>query len=285
MTLRKKLLTGLVALLSVAGGAALATEPASPPASPPKAEPLPRHKVPVSKEGNLVVGLCDGETSMEVKGVKEGGAMTRAQALEVSEALMAEWRRKNPGANWDDVPAPRPGIAQNAKPPPSPDPNAPRSPPAVSPTPQKPAAGGSTKTAGPTAASGASQVAAQKGVNLQTGHTYGAFSERDERIWAESTQAFVEEGNRIFHDAAAVGGTIAVSCDMCHPNAANTHPETYPKYQVQLGRVALLRDMINWCIQNPVRGKPLADDDPRMKAMEAYIYAQRKGTALEYGKK
>ena len=23
---------------------------------------------------------------------------------------------------------------------------------------------------------------------------------------------------------------------MCHPDAANTHPETYPKYQVQLQR-------------------------------------------------
>ncbi|TMA66639.1 MAG: hypothetical protein E6J68_07295 [Deltaproteobacteria bacterium] len=71
---------------------------------------------------------------------------------------------------------------------------------------------------------------------------------------------------------------------MCHPDAANTHPETFPKFQVQLGRVALLRDMINWCIQNPARGKPLADDDPRLKAMEAYILAQRKGTALEFGK-
>jgi hypothetical protein len=28
---------------------------------------------------------------------------------------------------------------------------------------------------------------------------------------------------------------IAVSCDMCHPDAANTHPETYPKFQPQLG--------------------------------------------------
>ncbi len=42
--------------------------------------------------------------------------------------------------------------------------------------------------------------------------------------------------------------------------------------------------MINWCIQNPTRGKPLADDDPRLKAMEAYIIAQRKGAALEFGK-
>jgi thiosulfate dehydrogenase len=32
-----------------------------------------------------------------------------------------------------------------------------------------------------------------------------------------------------------------------------------------------------------VRGKPLADDDPKLKAMEAYIYAKRKGVPLEYG--
>lgn len=75
-----------------------------------------------------------------------------------------------------------------------------------------------------------------------------------------------------------------MSCDMCHRHAANTDPETYPKYQAQLGRVALLRDMINWCIEHPVRGKALATEDPQMRAMEAYILAQRKGRALEYGK-
>ena len=72
---------------------------------------------------------------------------------------------------------------------------------------------------------------------------------------------------------------------MCHPDAANTHPETYPKYQVQLGRTVLLRDMINWCIEHPVRGKKLAEDDPKMRALEAYIYAQRKGVPLDYGRR
>ena len=270
MTPRTKLLTGLAALLSLAAGPALATEP------------LPQHKLPPSKEGNLVVGLCDGETSMEVKGVKEGGTMTHAQALQVTGTLMEDWRRKNPNAHWDDVPAPTPRVV--ATPEGALPPSILREKSKLSPTPEKPAAGGAANPGGPSASSGAPEVAAQKGANIQSGQTYGAFSERDEKLWAASTQAFVEEGNRIFHDAGALGGTIAVSCDMCHPNAANTHPETYPKYQVQLGRVAMLRDMINWCIQNPVRGKPLSDEDPKMKALEAYIYAQRKGTPLEYGK-
>ncbi|QDE71639.1 hypothetical protein BHS09_34205 [Myxococcus xanthus] len=56
-------------------------------------------------------------------------------------------------------------------------------------------------------------------------------------------------------------------------------------YQVQLGRVALVRDMINGCIENPARGRPLADGDPRMRAVEAYIYAKREGVKLDSGKK
>jgi thiosulfate dehydrogenase len=42
--------------------------------------------------------------------------------------------------------------------------------------------------------------------------------------------------------------------------------------------------MINWCIERPVRGERLDPDGPRMRALEAYIYAQRKGTPLNYGK-
>jgi thiosulfate dehydrogenase len=114
--------------------------------------------------------------------------------------------------------------------------------------------------------------------------TYGGYDARDQAIWDTETKKFIDEGNAIFHDAKRLGGTVSMSCDMCHPNASNTHPETYPKFQVQLGRVALLRDMINWCIENPVKGKPMADDDPRLRALEAYIIAQRRGYALDYGK-
>jgi thiosulfate dehydrogenase len=113
---------------------------------------------------------------------------------------------------------------------------------------------------------------------------YSGFTAADEFVWETEYEKFVAEGNRIFHDAKAFGGTVGVSCDMCHPNAANTHPETFPKYQVQMQRVALLRDMINWCIQHPAKGKPLTDDDPKLKAMEAYIMSQRAGKAMEPGK-
>ena len=120
--------------------------------------------------------------------------------------------------------------------------------------------------------------------NQAKGHTYGQFTERDLLMWQRETEKLVVEGSRIFHSAKLLGSQVSVSCDMCHPHAANTHPETYPKFQTQLGRVALLRDMIHWCIDNPVRGEHLAPDDPRMRALEAYIMAQRSGTMMNYGK-
>jgi len=116
------------------------------------------------------------------------------------------------------------------------------------------------------------------------GHTYGNYTQLDVLTWARETEKFVAEGSRIFHDAGALGSTVAVSCDMCHPHAANTHPETYPKFQVQLGRVALLRDMIDWCVENPVRGEHLDPGGPTMRALEAYIQSQRKGVPMNYGK-
>ena len=116
------------------------------------------------------------------------------------------------------------------------------------------------------------------------GNTYGRPTERDLLTWTRETEKFVLEGSRIFHSADLLKSSVSVSCDMCHPHGANTHPETYPKFQTQMGRVVLLRDMINWCIDNPVRGEHLKPDDPRMRAMEAYIMAQRSGTEMNYGK-
>ena len=116
------------------------------------------------------------------------------------------------------------------------------------------------------------------------GHVYGNYTERDILTWQREAEKFVAEGSRIFHSADELGSTVAVSCDMCHPHAANTHPETYPKFQTQLGRVVLLRDMIDWCVENPVRGEHMDPNGPKMRALEAYIMAQRKGVEMNYGK-
>jgi cytochrome c len=107
------------------------------------------------------------------------------------------------------------------------------------------------------------------------------FTKEDLKKWEAAYMEVVLEGEKLFHSAL---GSNSVSCDMCHPNASNTHPETYPKFQKQLGKVVTLRDMINWCIENPLEGKPLGLNDPKMIALEAYITWERRGVPLEPGK-
>ena len=69
------------------------------------------------------------------------------------------------------------------------------------------------------------------------------------------------------------------------PSERGQHaPETYPKFQKQLGKVANLWEMVNWCLRNPLEGEPLAADDPQMMAMLAYIAFERRGVKLEPGK-
>ena len=185
-----------------------------------------------AQPSQVEVTLCDGQTKVNVP--------PGASGTSISSALMAEWLRKNPSANWEAEERERHALQPAAE--------------------------------------------NKELVGEIQGQTYGRVTEQDVALWKAETERVALAGSQVFHSAEQLGSTIAVSCDMCHPHAANTHPETYPKYQNQLGRVVLLRDMINWCIEHPVRGKPLAADDPRMRALEAYILAQRKGKTLDYGK-
>jgi thiosulfate dehydrogenase len=108
------------------------------------------------------------------------------------------------------------------------------------------------------------------------------FTKEDEERWQEEFMSVVETGRELWVSPDL--GTNGVACAQCHPNAANTHPETYPKFQQQLGRVIVLRDMINWCLQNPLEGEPLALDDPNMVALETYVTYERRGVPLDPGK-
>ena len=102
--------------------------------------------------------------------------------------------------------------------------------------------------------------------------------------WQAAYASVVAKGRAVFTDPTLGGSKNGVVCAQCHPNAANTHPETYPKFQQQLGRVAVLGEMINWCIRNPLEGTPLALDDPKMIALQAYITHERRGQKLTPGK-
>jgi len=107
------------------------------------------------------------------------------------------------------------------------------------------------------------------------------FTQEDLKRWDKEFMSVVMNGEKLFHSAL---GTNKVSCDQCHPNAADTHPETYPKFQQQIGKVVALFEMVNWCIQNPLEGDPLPAEDPKMIALLSYITYERRGVPLAPGK-
>lgn len=108
------------------------------------------------------------------------------------------------------------------------------------------------------------------------------FSQQDLKLWQQEFLSAVTKGREVFIDPKL--GSNGVVCAQCHPNAANTHPETYPKFQKQLGRVAAMWEMVNWCIRNPLEGKNLAADSPEMIAIQAYITHERRNVKLAAGK-
>lgn len=108
------------------------------------------------------------------------------------------------------------------------------------------------------------------------------FTQADLNRWQQQYDKVVKDGRKLWTGTSL--STNGVACVQCHPNGANTHPETYPKFQKQLGKVAPMWEMINWCIQNPLEGKPLAADDYRMIALQAYMTDERRGVKLDPGK-
>jgi thiosulfate dehydrogenase len=123
---------------------------------------------------------------------------------------------------------------------------------------------------------------ALSGVLLAVPATADEFTAADLKRWEEQYAKVVKQGRSLFTDGTL--GTNGVACAQCHPNGANTHPETYPKFQKQLGKVASMWEMVNWCIRNPLEGKDLAADDPRMTALIAYMVHERRGVKLAPGK-
>jgi thiosulfate dehydrogenase len=192
---------------------------------------------------DVSVTLCDGETVMNVPGLKPGEVLPPERAKDVAAQMLQAWRHTQGEARWAS-------WARNV--------------------PLEAAA----RSGGAEAQAPAAQAPPQP----------TKFTARDLQLWQREEKKWIDEGYKAYHNAKALGGTIGISCDMCHPDGSNTHPETYPKFQQQTKKMALLRDMINWCIENPLKGKPLAENDPVLRSVEAYILSTRKGTALAPGK-
>jgi thiosulfate dehydrogenase len=70
---------------------------------------------------------------------------------------------------------------------------------------------------------------------------------------------------------------------MCHADGAATHPETYPKFKQQFGRVVTAQEFINWCIVGALGGESQELGGEILTALEAYQAYMNRGQVMEIG--
>ncbi len=82
----------------------------------------------------------------------------------------------------------------------------------------------------------------------------------------------VKRGARLWNDTRL--GTSGTSCASCHPNGALLNSKPYPKHVKMTMDIVTLDQMINFCMMNPMKAKPLAWNSQKLTALAAYITEQ-----------
>jgi cytochrome c len=108
------------------------------------------------------------------------------------------------------------------------------------------------------------------------------FTEKAPALWETEYLNAVKEGRKLFNGQEL--GRKQFSCAKCHPDAADTHSETYPKFNKGMGKVVTIGEMINGCIANALEGERLAPESRKMTALISYITDVRRGVALDPGR-
>jgi hypothetical protein len=92
-----------------------------------------------------------------------------------------------------------------------------------------------------------------------------------------SFQEAVDLGRKMWNDDENLG-TAGVACLSCHADFDLLNLEkrqNFPHYVKMVGDVVTLDQMINYCLQNPMKGKQLEKNSKELTAMAAYYRAYR----------
>jgi thiosulfate dehydrogenase len=95
--------------------------------------------------------------------------------------------------------------------------------------------------------------------------------------------ASVNRGYDMWYGKRADMANNGLACANCHPDAAATNPQTFPKFLPMFNKVVTYRSMVNWCIENPQGGKALDVSGDDMTAIEAYSFYLHRGSPIETG--
>lgn len=93
----------------------------------------------------------------------------------------------------------------------------------------------------------------------------------------------VDKGYHLWHGSNPSMTTNGLACGNCHPDAAASNPQTFPKWVPMFGEVVPFREMVNWCVANPQLGEKLDVNGDDMTAMEAYAFYLHRGLPIQPG--
>lgn len=109
------------------------------------------------------------------------------------------------------------------------------------------------------------------------------FTEEDLKQQDAALLEAVDKGYHLWHGSNPKMTTNGLACGNCHPDAAASNPQTFPKYLPMFGKVVPFREMVNWCIANPQLGEKLDVNGDDMTAMEAYAFYLHRTRPIEPG--
>ena len=109
------------------------------------------------------------------------------------------------------------------------------------------------------------------------------FTKEELKLADDKLTQSAKRGYDLWYGARADMANNGLACANCHPDAAATNPQTFPKYMPQTDRVMAYREMVNWCIQNPQGGKEMDPNSADMVALESYSYYLHRGVAIQTG--
>jgi thiosulfate dehydrogenase len=106
---------------------------------------------------------------------------------------------------------------------------------------------------------------------------------------AKALAQSIDNGKKLFSDPSL--GTNGMSCSSCHMEggtkamkmgdmdirAFDNLSSKYPGMFMMAKKVLTLTQVVNMCIMNPMKGKPLAWDDPKLTDLTAYCASVKAG--------
>jgi len=92
-----------------------------------------------------------------------------------------------------------------------------------------------------------------------------------------NNESLIKYGEKMWKNKKLGGSTNSFACQMCHAEGNSLNFKPYPKYiGMAKKEMKTVEDMINFCIERPLKGKAISKTSKEMKGLVAYYHKLHK---------